>query len=130
MNEPGIPTRFLYPLYIPPPSGLQIAYFDYSLVTHYLLYSDRNLNEVTVNLRRDRGDIGFCTSIQKPVELKEVRWIINIILGLKSVQFFKFFVNKMNMLEPWSLSSIDVISLEKWGYVLCELDHASIPTIF
>ncbi len=77
------------------------------------LYSDRNLDEVIINLRRDREDTSSCTTVRKAVELKEVKWISKIVLGLKSVQSYKFYINKMDMLEPWSLSSIDVISLEK-----------------
>ncbi len=82
-------------------------------MTHYLLYSDRNLDEVIVNLRQDREDIGLSTPILKPVELKEAKWIIKIILGLKPVKLYKFYINKSDMLGIWSLSSIDVISLEK-----------------
>ncbi len=74
-----------------------------------------------IDLRRDSEDTLLCTKekefkflqVKKPVEQKEAQWIIKMLLGLKPVKIYKFHINKMDMLHPWSAASLNVPSLEK-----------------
>ncbi len=74
---------------------------------------------MTIGLRRGIEDEylsfkGFFLPIEKPVDLMEAKWIIKIVLALKPVMIFKFYINKSEMGQPpWSTESINVLSLEK-----------------
>ncbi len=91
-----------------------IAYFDL-----HITYCDRNLEDVSVILRRDKEDVEFCSKemkfrpVCKPVEIQEVQWIMKIILGLKSVRVHRFSIQKRDMQIPWTTDSLNLLSLEK-----------------
>ncbi len=108
---------------------LHIAYID---TTHPLLnfqlqpyiytcnvYFDSYLDELKVDLRRDREDEKYFPKksgffkVRDLVTLYEVQWFLKMVFGMKSVQKYQFYLQTMSMQNRWSMHDINIISLQK-----------------